>query len=74
MVKNSVRDVIGFVCSLERGRVGRLGSRRKRIEDDMTKVGPVKHIPLSIVCCLLDGGHVMRKAIYCLDHALVGDI
>ena len=74
MVKNSVRDVIDFVCSLERGRVGRLGSRRKRIEDDMTKVGPVKHIPLSTIFCLLDGGYVVRKAIYCMDHALVRDV
>lgn len=74
MIEGFVRDVIDFICSLERGGVRGLGGRRKRVKEDVTKVSSMKHIPLSITYCLLEGGHVMRKARYCIDHAVVRDI
>ena len=67
-------DIVDFICSLERGGVRGLGGRRKRVEEDMAKVGPVKYILLSITCCLLEGGHVMRKVRYCINHAVVRDV
>ena len=74
MVEGFVRDVIDFICSLERGGVRGLGGRGKRAKEDVAKVSSMKHIPLSITYCLLKGGHVMRKARYCVDHAVVRDI
>ena len=40
----------------------------------MAKVGPVEHILLSVSCCLLNGGYVMRKVRYCRNHARVRDV
>ena len=69
-----MRDVINFICSLERGGVRGLGGLRKRVEEDMAKVGPMKHILLSITCCLFEGGDIMRKARYCINHAVMRNV
>jgi len=74
MVEGFVGDVIDLICSLERGGVCGLGGRRERVKEEMAKVSSMKHIPLSITYCLLEGGHVMRKARYCIDHAVVRNI
>lgn len=74
MVKGFVGDVVDFICLLERGGVRGLGGRRKRVEEGVAKVGPMKYILWSITCYLLEGGHVMRKARYCVDHAVVRDV
>lgn len=74
MVECFAQDVTDFICSLERGGVCGLGGRRKRAKEDVAKVSSMKHIPLSITYCLLEGRHVMRKARYCIDHAVVRDI
>ena len=74
VVKGFMRDVLDLVCLLEGDRMCGLGSRGKRVEEDMAKVGPMKHILLSILPCLFNGGYIVYKVGYCHDHALMCNV